>query len=189
MKNFGDAALFGMIVAMIFAGCSPSAQTVSPFAPSAPGWVMKSPTESNALYGVGIANLGENVILSRQRAEDAARQDIAKAVDMCVKNMMDRFMREHQDVINPASQTAVDFPQSVSRSVSQAARTGCEIHEVWQDRDNNIMYVLAMMTKTEIVKQVKNNVAAQREATFLEQKTGDALKAMDAALEGWDLTK
>jgi hypothetical protein len=103
--------------------------------------------------------------------------------------MMDRFMQEHQDMINTASSTSVEFTRSVSRSVSQATLSGCQIQEVWHDRDNRIMYALAIITKTDIVKQVKSNVAAQRQAAFLEQKTDDALKAMDKALDTWDVNK
>ena len=189
MKNILVAAMTLLIVGMVLSGCGSSQQTAAPPAPQAPEWVTKPPRDSNAIYGVGIANVGPNVVLARQKAEDAARQEIAKVIDTRVKSMMDRFMQEHQDLINTASSTSVEFTRSVSRSVSQATLAGCQIQEVWQDRENKILYALAIITKTDIVKQVKSNVAAQRQAAFLEQKTDDALKAMDKALENWDVAK
>lgn len=189
MKNILVAALVFIVVGTMLFGCGSSQQTSAPPAPQAPEWVTKPPRDSNAIYGVGIANVGANVVLARQKAEDAARQEIAKVIDTRVKNMMDRFMQEHQDMINTASSTSVEFTRSVSRSVSQATLSGCQMQEVWHDRDNRIMYALAIITKTDIVKQVKSNVAAQRQAAFLEQKTDDALKAMDKALDNWDVNK
>ena len=189
MKNILVATMMLLIIGMFLSGCGSTQQTAAPPAPQAPEWVTKPPRDSNAIYGVGIANVGPNVVLARQKAEDAARQEIAKVIDTRVKSMMDRFMQEHQDLINTASSTSVEFTRSVSRSVSQATLAGCQIQEVWQDRENKILYALAIITKTDIVKQVKSNVAAQRQAAFLEQKTDDALKAMDKALENWDVAK
>ena len=189
MKNILVSVLLFAVIGTMLIGCGSSQQTSAPPAPQAPEWVTRPPRDSNAIYGVGIANVGANVVLARQKAEDAARQEIAKIMDTRVKNMMDRFMQEHQDMINTASSTSVEFTRSVSRSVSQATLSGCQIQEVWHDRDNKIMYALAIITKTDIVKQVKSNVAAQRQAAFLEQKTDDALKAMDKALDNWDVNK
>jgi len=189
MKNILAVGLIAFVAGVMIIGCGSSQQTAAPQAPLAPAWVTKTPRDSNAIYGVGVANVGANVVLARQKAEDAARQDIAKVMDTRVKNMMDAFMQEHQDMINPASSTSVEFTRSVSRTVSQAALSGCQIQEVWQDKDNKIMYALAVITKTDVVQQVKSNVAAQRQAAFLEQKTDDALKAMDKALENWDVSK
>ncbi|MGA9408608.1 MAG: hypothetical protein WBW71_15855, partial [Bacteroidota bacterium] len=141
------------------------------------------------IYGVGYANIGPNVVLARQKAEDAARQDIAKVVDTRVKSMMDRFMQEHQDLVNPSSTTSAEFTRNVSRSVSQASLSGVQIEEVWQDFSNNIIYAKAVIAKNDVVQQVKNNAAAQKQAAFLEQKTDEALQTLDKALDTWDVNK
>ncbi len=189
MKQIIGSASLLFMIGLLFIGCGSSQQSAAPPAPQAPEWVTKPPRDSSAIYGVGVANIGANVVLAREKAEDNARQEIAKVIDTRVKNMMDRFMQEHQDMINAASSTSVEFTRSVSRSVSQASLSGCQIQEVWQDKENRIMYALAIITKTDIVKQVKSNVAAQQQSAFLEQKTDDALKAMDKALENWDVTR
>ena len=102
---------------------------------------------------------------------------------------MDRFMQEHQDLVNVESSTSVEFTRSVSRSVSQASLAGAQIEEVWQDVPNKIIYAKAVVTKTDIVQQVKSNAAAQKQAAFLEKKTDEALKTLDKALENWDVSK
>jgi len=172
-----------------FGGCGGSSQTAAPPAPEAPEWVTRPPKAVNAIYGVGMANVGPNAVLARQKAEDAARQEIAKVIDTRVKNMMDRFMQEHQDLVNTESSTSAEFTRSVSRSVSQASLAGVQIEEVWQDVSNKIIYAKAVVTKTDVVQQVKSNAAAQKQAAFLEQKTDDALKTLDKALENWDVSK
>lgn len=180
-----------MVLAMVIvvAGCGGSARTAAPPAPQAPEWVTRPPKAVDAIYGVGAANVGPNVVLARQKAEDAARQEIAKVIDARVKNMMDRFMQEHQDLVNPASTTSVEFTRTVSRSVSQASLAGVQIEEVWQDVPNKVIYAKAVVTKTDVVQQVKSNVAAQKQAAFLEQRTDEALKTLDKALENWDTSK
>jgi hypothetical protein len=51
------------------------------------------------------------------------------------------------------------------------------------------MYAKAFVTKTDVVQQVKNNAAAQKQAAFLEQKTDEALKTLDKSLDSWDVSK
>lgn len=187
-KMFLLAITFLTIIAS-FIGCGSSSQTAAPPPPEAPEWVTKPPRAVDAIYGIGMANVGSNAVLARQKAEDAARQEIAKVIDTRVKNMMDRFMQEHQDLVNVESSTSVEFTRSVSRSVSQASLTGAQIEEVWQDVSNKIIYAKAIVTKTDIVQQVKSNAAAQKQAAFLEKKTDEALKTLDKALENWDVNK
>ena len=189
MKKYLPTIIVITMMGIALIGCGGSSQTAAPPAPQAPEWVTRPPKAVDAIYGVGIANVGPNVVLARQKAEDAARQEIAKVIDTRVKNMMDRFMQEHQDLINTASSTSVEFTRTVSRSVSQASLSGVQIEEVWQDVPNKIIYAKAVITKTDVVQQVKNNAAAQKQATFLEQKTDEALKTLDKALENWDVNK
>jgi len=189
MKKIGMLVFIVIVYGMFTDGCGGSSQSAAPPPPTAPEWVTKPPRSADAIYGIGLANIGADVVLARQKAEDAARQEIAKVIDTRVKNMMDRFMQEHQDLVNPDSQTSTDFTQQVSRSVSQASLSGCQIEEVWQDMQNKIMYAKAVITKTDIVKQVKSNSAAEKQAAFLEQKKDAALKELDKALENWDVNQ
>jgi hypothetical protein len=181
--------IMGVIIILVgLIGCG-STQTAAPPAPQAPGWVTHPPRAADTIYGIGYVNIGPNVVLARQKAEDAARQQIGKVIDTRVKSMMDQFMQEHQDLVNTSSTTSANFTRSVSRSVSQATLSGVQIEEVWQDLANNIMYAKAFVTKTDVVQQVKNNAAAQKQAAFLEQKTDEALKTLDKSLDSWDVSK
>ena len=81
MKKFLFLTIVILVIGLMVSGCGSSQQTSAPPAPLAPEWVTKPPRDSNAIYGVGIANVGPNVVLARQKAEDAARQEIAKVID------------------------------------------------------------------------------------------------------------
>ena len=70
MKNILLVAIMIVFVGIMVNGCGSSEQTAAPPAPQAPEWVTKPPRDSNAIYGVGIANIGPNVVLARQKAED-----------------------------------------------------------------------------------------------------------------------
>ncbi len=71
MKNMLVAAIVFLVVGTMLFGCGSSQQTSAPPTPQAPEWVTKPPRDSNAIYGVGIANIGANVVLARQKAENA----------------------------------------------------------------------------------------------------------------------
>ncbi|HTR81560.1 MAG TPA: hypothetical protein VMM58_08005 [Bacteroidota bacterium] len=188
MKNLFCTAVASLLFGVGMNSCGPSQEAAAP-PPQAPEWVTKPPRDSDALYEVGSAKIDADVIRARRKAEDAARQEIAIILDARVKNVMDRFMQAHTDMINAASLPPDDFTRSVSRSISQSAFETSQIQEIWQDRDNRVIYALAVIAKSDIVKQIKSNVAARCRSVFLEQKADEVLEAMDVALENWDVNR
>jgi len=186
--------ILALAVAIFIAGCGggPKERIAVPESP-APAWVNTPPTAVDAIYAVGAANVGANPVLARNKAADAARQELGRIIQTKVKSLLDNFMQEHQEFINnQGTITSEEFTRSVSRSVSQATLAGSQIVEFYYDKDNKIYYALAVLRKNDIVNEIMrsmNEAQRQKKTAFVEQKAEEALKILDKELEKWDLSK
>jgi len=185
-----SSALFSLSLLILCApGCTAPPEAVSSQRSRAPAWVMKAPVDSIAVYAVGFAEVRGDVVLAREKAEDVARQEIARIIDVKVDRAMERFVLEHRDLLIPGASRVLEFASSVSRSASQASLGGCRIAEDWQDRDNGMIYALAVISWKEVVDQVNDHVASMQHSIFLEQKHDEAMRSMDTALEYWEVSR
>ncbi|MFN3135485.1 MAG: LPP20 family lipoprotein [Candidatus Kryptonium sp.] len=179
-------------VALFVAGCGGAKERVA-VPEAAPAWVNTPPTAVDAIYAVGAANVGANPVLARNKAADAARQELGRIIQVKVKSLLDNFMQEHQEFINTqGTVTSEEFTRSVSRSVSQATLAGSQIVEYYYDKDNKIYYALAVLRKNDIVNEIMrsmNEAQRQKKTAFVEMKADEALKLLDKELEKWDLSK
>lgn len=181
-----------LLVGFVLIGCGGGERSVSP-GPKAPEWVNNPPTAVDAIYAVGAANVGANPVLARNKAADAARQELGRIIQVKVKSLLDNFMQEHQEFVNnQGTITSEEFTRSVSRSVSQATLAGSQIVEFYYDKDSKIYYALAVLRKNDIVNEIVKNIneaQRQKKTAFVEQKADEALKLLDKELEKWDLSK
>ena len=126
-------------VALFVAGCGGAKERVA-VPEAAPAWVNTPPTAVDAIYAVGAANVGANPVLARNKAADAARQELGRIIQVKVKSLLDNFMQEHQEFVNnQGTITSEEFTRSVSRSVSQATLAGSQIVEL-SKRPLNLYY-------------------------------------------------
>ncbi len=192
MRYFSSLILV-VAVAIFIVGCGGAKERVAVPESPAPAWVNTPPTAVDAIYAVGAANVGANPVLARNKAADAARQELGRIIQTKVKSLLDNFMQEHQEFINnQGTITSEEFTRSVSRSVSQATLAGSQIVEFYYDKDNKIYYALAVLRKNDIVNEIMrtmNEAQRQKKTAFVEQKAEEALKILDKELEKWDLSK
>ena len=177
-----------LLVTMLAINCG-SSSTTTP-GKEKPVWV-DGPllTSVDAIYAHGQANVGPNPVSARKKAEDDARQELGKTIEIKTKSLMDQFTMEHQDFVNTENTASVEYSRRVSRSVSQAELVGVQIQEVWQDDKNNVFHALAVINKNDLVGQIKAKAKQEATGSLLEQKTDEALKMLDKELEKWDMTK
>lgn len=182
-----------LLVGFALVGCGGGGERTAVPGPPAPEWINNPPTAVDAIYAVGAANVGANPVLARNKAADAARQELGRIIQVKVKSLLDNFMQEHQEFINnQGTVTSEEFTRSVSRSVSQATLAGSQIVEFYYDKDNKIYYALAVLRKNDIVNEIvrsMNEAQRQKKTAFVEQKAEEALKLLDKELEKWDLSK
>jgi hypothetical protein len=154
-----------------------------------PIWVDSPPVASDKVYAVGSANIGPNPVNARKKAEDDARQELGKSISIKVKSVMEKFTQEAIDLINTENASSIEITTEVSSSVTDATVTGSQIIERWEDKENKVYYALAVMDKTQIVKEIKTVMNDDTKKVFKEEKKEEGTKKLDDELEKWDLSE
>jgi hypothetical protein len=106
-----------------------------------------------------------------------------------VKSVFEKFTKESIDLLNPENNSSTEISSEVTKSVTEVTISNVNIVDRYQDEENNIMYSLAMMSKSQVVSQIKDVVNQSSKKYFQEDKKPIALKKLDDELEKWDLTK
>jgi len=155
-----------------------------------PDWVKgKLPSEPNSIYAAGLANIGPNLVMARKKADDDARNEIAKILSVKVKSVFEKFTKESIDLLNPDVNSSTEISSEVTKSVTEATILNVSIVERYEDEENKIMHSLAVMKKDQIVTQIKEVVNEDKNKIFKEDKKIAALKILDDELEKWDLNQ
>ncbi len=154
-----------------------------------PDWVKKTPNSPDTLYAVGRANIGSNLVMAYKKADDAARNELGKILSVKVKIVFENFTKESNDLLNQETNSSTEITSEVTKSVTEVTLMNVIIVDHYQDEENNIMYSLAVMSKSQIVSQIKNVVNQDTKKYFQEDKKVTALNKLDDELEKWDLGK
>ena len=181
-----------LVAAALLLSCG-GQRTAIPSGKDAPVWVVKTPEESDAIYAVGAANIGTNPVLARDKAADAARQELGRRIETKVKSMLDNFMTEHADLIDSEGNvSSSEFTRSVSRTVSNATLVGSRIESYWHDQSNRIYYALGIISLNDVANQLlskTSSAAREKKAAFLEEKTNEALELLNKEIQNWDASQ
>lgn len=154
-----------------------------------PDWVKNIPYNPDTLYAVGRSNIGSNIVLAYKKADDAARNELAKILSVKVKSVFENFTKESIDLLNEETNTSTEITSEVTKSVSEVTLMNVIIVDHYQDEEKNIMYSLAMMSKGQVVAQIKDVVTQDSKKYFKEDKKLTALNKLDDELEKWDISK
>jgi len=155
-----------------------------------PQWVFgKLPVEADALYAVGMAYIGPNLVMARKKAEDDARVELGKNLSVKVKSVFEKFTVESIDMLNEEAIKSIETTTEVTKSITEATLLNVVIVERYEDEDNNILYALAKMKKETVVAQFKEVFNQDPKKMIQEEKKQIVLKNLDDELEKWDLTQ
>lgn len=153
-----------------------------------PDWVKgKLPSEQGAMYAVGMANIGSNKIFTRKKADDEARIELGKILNVKVKSVFEKFTKESIDMLNEDVISSTETTTEVTKSITDATLMNVTIPERYEDEDNNIMYSLAKMQKEQVVTQFKEVISQNSNKLIKEENKPLVLKKLDDELEKWDL--
>jgi hypothetical protein len=133
-------------VAFLMTGCASSPAPTADTAAAGPEWVMKGSGAfdvdgSKVFYGVGAASGIKNKALLRQTADNRARAEIARTMEIYVANLTKDYM---------ASTTAGDMSESSEeqhvetalKTFTKATLHGTQIVDRWMDPADGSMYAL-----------------------------------------------
>jgi hypothetical protein len=148
MKKTNVAVLAVLIIAVVFLtfGCASSPKESADSAAKGPEWVMKGSGAfdvdgTKVFYGVGAASGIKNKALLRQTADNRARAEIARTMEVYVASLTKDYM---------ASTTAGDMSQSSEeqhvetalKTFTKATLHGAQIVDRWMDPADGSMYSL-----------------------------------------------
>jgi hypothetical protein len=172
------ATIIVLMTALVFMGCQ-SAPAVSD--PDLPPWINEQPP-AGMLWGIGVSsNAQQNMRLTM--ADSAARQDLARQLQVLAQGMVTDYAREAGGIDNTA---AMQFQESVSRQIAQANLQGAVRDLVWTTPDKKTLWMRVRLSKEDAARTAAEQTqkAIESEAArYAEFKAMDALKMMDQQLE------
>jgi hypothetical protein len=162
--------------------------SIKTYGDDVPDWVKgKLPNESDAIYAVGMANIGSNLVMARKKADDDARIELGKILSVKVKSVFEKFTKESIDLLNQEAVSSTETTTEVTKSITEATLLNVIIVERYEDEDNQIMYSLAKMKKEIVVTQFREIVSQDANKIIQEDKKLIVMKKLDDELEKWDL--
>jgi len=155
-----------------------------------PKWVENPPSAEDGVYGSGLAKL-QMAALSKQTADQRARNEVVKTIRVKVETMLKEFMQ--QSGLGEQAQ-ALNFSESVSKHISSDVLSGCKIvkRKVCPD---GTWYSLALWPignadalKKEINNQAKKMVKNEV-ALYNEFKAKQSFEELQKEIDKLDLSK
>ena len=183
MKKF--IAVGAFTAALILTGCgknqpAPSPQCTTVTGTVAPEWVC-NPNMEGGLTAVGKAPYSP---LQREEAMADARDQLARQIEVRVKNMFKRFT---QTTGIGKDMTVDKAVQSVSKQLAHATLRGSKMLKMWYDPKNRDLYVLVGMPDTkqiqEEAKQAVKTSFRNNQALWQQFLAKKADKELDEAIK------
>ncbi len=163
------------LVAVVMLGCATSGGIDTS---DIPDFYLNPPTAEDAIYGVGDAKMS-SLSMSRTMALSRARDDIARQVEVVVKNAITDYAQQAGEGEN--TQT-IEFVETVSRQLVEVTLSGLKTTEVAVGDDGTVYALVEYPTSTlknEAMQAFERNEAA----AFAEFKATQALEQLNMELE------
>ncbi|NTS77415.1 LPP20 family lipoprotein [Catenovulum sp. SM1970] len=147
-------SLLGLLsLCLLLSACSSTDKTHSNSRQSKPLWLSQTPQDSRYIYAIGIATITDSVATAQQRANDAARVELAKtiAVTLAADSQL------HQ----AGNQQQFDYQvtENIQSSTSAENLQGVQLIESYHDKSNKTFYVLAAFDKAKAIALLEHEIA------------------------------
>ena len=176
--------LFTVALMVFAAGCGSSPAPAPEPAPApqpqtlsdGPQFFLMPPTAEDAFYGVGVAKMS-SLDMSRTMSISRARDDIARQVNLQVKNAITDYAQE----AGADSAQALKFVETVSRQIAEAKLQGAKPKEMYAAKDGTI-YALVEYRMSNFKEDAAETFKRNEEAAFSEFKAAQALEKLNFEL-------
>ena len=142
-----------------------------------PDFYLNPPTAEDAIYGVGDAKMS-SLSMSRTMAISRARDDVARQVEVVVKNAITDYAQQAGEGDN--TQT-IEFVETVSRQLVEVTLAGVKTKEV-AVADDGTVYALVEYSVNNLLNAASDTFQRNEAAAFAEFKANDALKMLNQEL-------
>ena len=172
----GKTRSLGIIVAavVLITGCAtrPSYNTRG-----IPAFYLNPPVSKDAIYGVGDAKMS-SLSMSRTTALTRARDDVARQIEVLVKNAITDYAQEAGQGTN---QQAVEFTEIVSRQLVDITLRGLVTKEVVVARDGRVFAMVEYPTDS-LMAAANQTFVRNEAAAFAEFKAEVAVQKLNQEL-------
>jgi hypothetical protein len=144
-----------ILTAMLLAGCGGAKTGPSLNGAGMPDFIQNPPRQSDALFGMGIADLG-SVQISRETADLRARREIASALSLKVEKILTEYLG--QAGIGSKAEVK-DFAKSITRTLSDAELSGVSIEK--REAFNGKIYSLAKYPLDDSMKKLVSDAVGR----------------------------
>ncbi len=131
------------------------------------------PTAEDAFYGVGVAKMS-SLDMSRTMSISRARDDIARQVNLQVKNAITDYAQES----GAESSQTLKFVETVSRQIAEAKLQGAKPKEMYAAKDGTL-YALVEYRLDNFKEDAAEVFKRNEEAAFSEFKAAQALEKLN----------
>ena len=138
-----------------------------------PDFFLMPPTAEDAFYGVGVAKMS-SLDMSRTMSISRARDDIARQVNLQVKNAITDYAQE----AGADSSQTLKFVETVSRQIAEAKLQGAKPKEMYAAKDGTI-YALVEYRLDNFKEDAAEVFKRNEEAAFSEFKAAQALEKLN----------
>ena len=143
-----------------------------------PDWVLNPPLAEDAVYGIGEAKMS-TISTSRTMAVSRARDDVARQVEVTIKNALTDYFQEAGEGENTQ---AVQFVESVSRQIAEVTLNGARAIR-FHILDDGTHYALVEYPVNSLSDAANESFARNDAAQFAEFKAEQALERLDQELK------
>jgi hypothetical protein len=159
---------------MVFSGCGTTAPSTPDFnkcmmdGTEAPTWVCRPNSVEGGLVALGVAqpNNANDYQFQLDEAVAAARDSLAKRIEVKVKNMFKQFKATTGTGKDATFDKAT---QSVSKQIASQTLRGSKVINSWQSPTTKALYVLVGIPAQDM-QQVKENIKNQAKTSFKNDK-------------------
>lgn len=143
-----------------------------------PGFYLNPPTSKDYVYGVGEARLS-TLSMSRTAALSRARDDVARQVQVAVKNAITDYAQQAGEGNN---QQAIHFVETISRQVADVSLSGVRTEKIEPTSDGTV-YALVSYPVANLLEEAHKKFARNESAAFAEFKANEAVKRLQAEID------
>ena len=175
MKVTLSLLLATLLVVFALVGCA----TSSPYdVDDIPEFYLNPPMAEDAIYGVGDARMS-SLSMSRTMAFSRARDDVARQVEVMVKNAITDYAQEAGE---GDSDQVVTFAETVSRQLVEVTLRGVKQAKVHVGEDGTV-YALVEYPMNSFLQEAGATFERNEAAAFAEFKASKALEQLNSELE------
>lgn len=143
-----------------------------------PSFYLDPPKSKKYIYGVGEARLS-TLSLSRTTALSRARDDVARQVQVAVKNAITDYAQQAGEGDN---QQAIQFVETISRQVADVTLSGVRTEKIEPSSDGTV-YALVSYPVANLLEAAGKEFSRNNAAAFSEFKANEALKRLGSEIQ------